>query len=81
MVVGDESEKRFSVISYRENAMVAVESVNRAADHVAARKLLQSGRRLNVSAVAEPGFELKLFAAKESVHASEYSDTSPNVNT
>ncbi|HLU54147.1 MAG TPA: FAD-dependent oxidoreductase [Pseudonocardia sp.] len=59
---GDPATGRFSVCCFRDAHLVAVESVNRPADHVAARRLLADGRTPDPDQVAEPGFSLKDFA-------------------
>ena len=52
----------FSVFRYREDRLSAVESIDRGADHMAARRLLASGRRVSPQQAADPGFDLKAFA-------------------
>lgn len=59
VVLGDEQGKGFSVLCFRESALVAVESVNRPADHMAARRLLTAGTTLTPEDTAEPGFSLR----------------------
>lgn len=61
VVVGDETLGRFSVLCFRDDRLTAVESVNRTSDHVAARKLLQSGRRFCLANVA-PNLDLRAVA-------------------
>ena len=39
VVVGDRAAGKFSVLSFRDDVLIAVESVNRPADHIAARRL------------------------------------------
>ncbi|MYW92583.1 FAD-dependent oxidoreductase [Amycolatopsis rubida] len=39
VVTGDRSAGKFSVLSFRDDVLIAVESVNRAPDHIAARRL------------------------------------------
>ena len=52
----------FSVFRYRGERLVAVESVNRAGDHMIARRILGAGRMLSPSQAADPDFDLKAFA-------------------
>ncbi|ACL55372.1 NAD(P)/FAD-dependent oxidoreductase [Methylobacterium nodulans] len=52
----------FSVFRYREGRLVCVESLNRPADHMIARRLLQAGTSLSPEQAADPGFDLKAFA-------------------
>ena len=63
----DESVQRgggeaFSVFRYRDARLVAVESVNRAGDHMIARRILGTGRTPTPSQAADPAFDLKAFA-------------------
>ena len=43
-VRGNVAERKFSVLYFRGDTLLAVDSVNRAPDHIAARKLLDAGR-------------------------------------
>ncbi|AYO83990.1 NAD(P)/FAD-dependent oxidoreductase [Methylobacterium brachiatum] len=52
----------FSVFRFRDGALSAVESVDRAADHMIARRLLAAGTRLTPEQAADPGFDLKALA-------------------
>lgn len=49
----------FSLFHYRQEKLVAVESVNRPADHLLARKLLGAGIDPDPALVADPGADLK----------------------
>lgn len=49
----------FSVFRFRDRALSAVESVDRPADHMAARRLLAAARTLTPEQAADPGFDLK----------------------
>ncbi|MBB3053175.1 3-phenylpropionate/trans-cinnamate dioxygenase ferredoxin reductase subunit [Prauserella isguenensis] len=62
LVLGDPAEGKFSVCSYRGERLVAVESLNRPADHMAARRLLAEGRAPAPERLDDPGFSLKVFA-------------------
>lgn len=63
---GDVSGMKFSVFCYRGDRLVAVESANRPADHMAARRLLTAGLSPTPEQAADPGFDLKsLFAAAQ----------------
>ncbi|MEL3946349.1 MULTISPECIES: NAD(P)/FAD-dependent oxidoreductase [Streptomyces] len=57
-VLGDGPDA-FSVLLFRGGDLRAVESVNRPADHMAARRLLDHGTQLSPWEVAAPGFTLK----------------------
>ena len=59
VVLRPDSGSGFSVLRFRESNLVAVESVDRPADHLAARKLLGAGIRIGRADVERPGFELK----------------------
>jgi 3-phenylpropionate/trans-cinnamate dioxygenase ferredoxin reductase subunit len=52
----------FSVFRFRDGALRAVESVDRAADHMIARRLLAAGTRLTPEQAADPAFDLKALA-------------------
>lgn len=52
----------FSVFRFRGGALSAVESVDRPADHMAARRLLASGKALTPEQAADPSFDLKALA-------------------
>ncbi|KNY22001.1 FAD-dependent oxidoreductase [Methylobacterium sp. ARG-1] len=52
----------FSVFRFRDGALSAVESVDRAADHMIARRLLAAGTRLTPEQAADPAFDLKALA-------------------
>ena len=65
VVRGDVHGGAFSVLCFREGVLVGVESVNRPADHMAARKLLAQAPDLAPSRAAEPTFELKAHALRE----------------
>ena len=51
-----------SVFRYRDGRLTSVESLNRPADHMIARRLLQAGRGLTPDQAADPGFDLKALA-------------------
>ncbi|MFC6047613.1 oxidoreductase C-terminal domain-containing protein, partial [Methylobacterium hispanicum] len=44
--------------------LAAVESVNRAGDHMLARRLLAAGTPLTPEQAADPGFDLKALATR-----------------
>ncbi|MFI8074208.1 NAD(P)/FAD-dependent oxidoreductase [Streptomyces sp. NPDC086033] len=64
VVTGDPDVGRFSVCCYRRGRLVAVESLNCPADHVAARRVLAAGRSPEPGQLRDPGFSLKEFARK-----------------
>jgi 3-phenylpropionate/trans-cinnamate dioxygenase ferredoxin reductase subunit len=59
VVCGDVAGGRFSVLCFREERLVAVESLNRPADHLAARRLLGTGASPAPEQVTDPAFSLK----------------------
>jgi 3-phenylpropionate/trans-cinnamate dioxygenase ferredoxin reductase subunit len=64
LVVGDAEERRMSVLCFRRDRLIAVESVNRGSDHVAARKLFARGTpALTPSDAGKPDFDLKAWEA------------------
>ncbi len=56
------SGKAFSVFRFRDGALSAVESVDRAGDHMIARRLLAAGTPLTPGQAADPDFDLKALA-------------------
>ncbi|MET9819077.1 FAD-dependent oxidoreductase [Streptomyces sp. NPDC006355] len=69
VMYGDEQAGKFSVFCFRGSTLVAVESVNRPADHMAARRLLAEGAGPDVTPddVADPGFSLRTHAARRAI--------------
>lgn len=59
VVAGDVPGGRFSVFRFRQDRLVAVESMNRPADHMAARRVLAGGVLPTPQQVAAPAFSLK----------------------
>lgn len=62
--IGDPATGRFSVCCFRDGRLVAVESINRPADHIAARRLLAAGRSPDPEQLGDPAFTLKDFARR-----------------
>jgi 3-phenylpropionate/trans-cinnamate dioxygenase ferredoxin reductase subunit len=62
VLCGDPATGRFSVCCFRDGRLAVVESVNRPADHIAARRLLAAGRSPDPARVGDPEFSLKEFA-------------------
>jgi 3-phenylpropionate/trans-cinnamate dioxygenase ferredoxin reductase component len=60
VVIGDATAGNFSVLCVSDGVLRAVESVNRRADHMLARKLLAKHTRLSPAQAREPGFTLKM---------------------
>ncbi|MCW2696529.1 MAG: FAD-dependent pyridine nucleotide-disulfide oxidoreductase [Modestobacter sp.] len=64
VVHGDVSAGRFSVFRFdRSGCLVTVESVNRAPDHMAARRLLAGDRRPTETDLVAAGYDLKALVA------------------
>lgn len=59
---GDPASGQLSVFRYRRGVLVAVESANRPADHMAARKLLARGNSPAPQQAADTAFDLRAFA-------------------
>ncbi len=66
LILGDQSEAKFSVLCFREGILAAVESVNHAADHMAARKVLSAGIAITRTQAEREGFTLKAAASTPS---------------
>lgn len=67
VVGGDPATGRFSVYCFRDGVLASVESINRPADHMAARNVLKAcrpGAGPDVHQVKDPGFSLKNFVMK-----------------
>jgi 3-phenylpropionate/trans-cinnamate dioxygenase ferredoxin reductase subunit len=58
VVRGATAERRFSVLYFGGDRLIAVDSVNRAPDHIAARRLLDAGRSPTPEQAADEGFAL-----------------------
>lgn len=69
VVLGDPATGKFSIALLREGMLVAVESVNSAADHISARKLVGRGLSLSPQELTAPGFSLKALAKSEKAAA------------
>ena len=63
VVLGSAASRKMSVLCFRRNHLVAVESVNRSADHMAARKLLARAPTLTPAQASADDFDLKAFEA------------------
>ena len=63
VVLGSPAERKIVVLCFRRQQLVAVETCNRAGDHMLARKLLARQAPLRPSEAAVPGFDLKAYEA------------------
>ncbi|BBQ00903.1 oxidoreductase (plasmid) [Burkholderia sp. SFA1] len=59
VVRGSVEERKFSVFYFRDDALIAVDSINRPQEHMLARKLLAQGARVSVHEAGDPAFDLK----------------------
>jgi 3-phenylpropionate/trans-cinnamate dioxygenase ferredoxin reductase subunit len=59
VVLGSADTRQMSVLCFRQGRLVAVESCNRPADHMAARKLLVRADTLTAAQAGAAGFDLK----------------------
>jgi NADPH-dependent 2,4-dienoyl-CoA reductase/sulfur reductase-like enzyme len=63
VTLGSPEAHQLSVLCFRDDQLVAVESCNRPGDHMAARKILSRPPRLTAAEAASEGFELKAWEA------------------
>lgn len=63
VVLGDPAAQQMSVLCFRGEQLLAVESCGRAGDHMAARKILARPPALTPAVAAAPGFDLKAWEA------------------
>jgi 3-phenylpropionate/trans-cinnamate dioxygenase ferredoxin reductase subunit len=59
VVRGDLESRKFSVFYFHENRLIAVDSMNRPADHMISRKLLAAGTRVTPEQAADESIDLK----------------------
>ena len=62
---GEPESRKFSVFYFRDGKLAAVDSVNRPADHLAARKLIGARTALTPAQAADSSVDLKMQAVKE----------------
>ena len=62
---GEPESRKFSVFYFRDDRLAAVDSVNRPADHLAARKLIGARTAITPAQAADPSVDLKMQAVKE----------------
>jgi len=56
---GDPASAKFSVLFFASDRLLSVDSINRPADHLAARKLIASGAAITPAQAADESFDLK----------------------
>jgi 3-phenylpropionate/trans-cinnamate dioxygenase ferredoxin reductase subunit len=61
---GDPANRSFSVFCFRGKQLIGVESVNRTADHVVARRLLAGDPLLSPEQAADQGYDLRAHARR-----------------
>ncbi|WP_460903587.1 NAD(P)/FAD-dependent oxidoreductase [Paraburkholderia jirisanensis] len=61
-------ERKFSLYYFRDNHLVAVDSINRPQDHMLARKLLANRIAVSAQQVADPSFDLKTLLVPNAPH-------------
>jgi 3-phenylpropionate/trans-cinnamate dioxygenase ferredoxin reductase component len=61
---GDPADRNFSVFCFRGGRLIGVESVNRTADHVVARRLLAGDPGLSPEQAADEGYDLRAHARR-----------------
>ena len=65
VVRGSVESRKFSVFYFRNGRLLAVDSINRFGDHVAARKMLATGTPLTAEQAADEAVDLKKLAAAQ----------------
>lgn len=63
VTIGKPQERQFSVLCFQRGHLVAVESVNRAGDHMAARRIIARRSTCSPQEAAASGFDLKAWEA------------------
>ena len=61
---GDPADRNFSVFCFRSGRLIGVESVNRTADHVIARRLLAGDPELSPERAADESYDLRAHARR-----------------
>ena len=69
VVRGDIDGEAFSVLYYREGALLAVDAVNSPGDYMAARKALTQGSTISADAAADSAVALKELIVRQPVGA------------
>lgn len=59
IVRGDPEGDKFSVFYYRKGSLIAIDSINRAADHLTARKLIATRAQVSPEQAADENYDLK----------------------
>ena len=61
---GSMEERRFSLFYFKDDQLIAIESINRGGDHMAGRLLIAAGAKVTPDEVADPGFDLAPLVAE-----------------
>jgi 3-phenylpropionate/trans-cinnamate dioxygenase ferredoxin reductase subunit len=62
VVRGDPATRAFSAFGFRNGKLAVVESVNRAGDHAAAKRILAAAKTLTPEQAADPAFDIRALA-------------------
>ncbi len=65
VVRGEPESRSFSVFCFRDGRLVGVESINRPADHIAARRILAAPPGLTPAQAADPDYDLRAHAMRK----------------
>jgi 3-phenylpropionate/trans-cinnamate dioxygenase ferredoxin reductase subunit len=61
---GNSGARKLSVFYFKENRLIAIDSINRPLDHILGRKLLASGAVLTPEQASDETFDLKRLATR-----------------
>ncbi len=64
VVRGDPQSRAFATFGFRSGKLAVVETVNRAGDHAAARRIIGAQKALSPKEAADPAFDLRALAKK-----------------
>jgi 3-phenylpropionate/trans-cinnamate dioxygenase ferredoxin reductase component len=64
VVRGDPATHAFSTFGFRDGKLAAVESVNRAGDHAAAKRIIGTTKTMTPEEAAAPAFDLRGLAKR-----------------
>jgi 3-phenylpropionate/trans-cinnamate dioxygenase ferredoxin reductase subunit len=64
VVRGDPATRAFSTFGFRDGKLAVVESVNRAGDHAAAKRIIGTTKTLTLEEAADPTFDLRGLAKR-----------------
>jgi 3-phenylpropionate/trans-cinnamate dioxygenase ferredoxin reductase subunit len=64
VVRGDPATRAFSTFGFRDGKLAVVESVNKAGDHAAAKRIIGTTKTLTPEEAADPAFDLRGLAKR-----------------